>query len=37
MFLKTGDIHLEGTKPLEWLQAGDVEAVVRAAECYGEP
>lgn len=36
MFLKTGDIHLEGATPLERLQAGDVKAVVRAAECYGE-
>lgn len=36
MFLKTGDIRLGGATPLERLQAGDVDAVVWAAECYGK-
>lgn len=35
MFFKTGDIRLGGAIPLERLQAGDIEAVVWAAECYG--
>lgn len=36
MFFKTGDIRLDGATPLERLQAGDIEAVVWAAECYGK-
>lgn len=36
MFFKTGDIRLEGATPLERLLAGDIDAVVWAAECYGE-
>lgn len=35
MFLKTGDVRLDGATPLERLQAGDIDAVVWAAECYG--
>ncbi|MUL39270.1 hypothetical protein [Gloeocapsopsis dulcis] len=35
MFLKTGDVRLDGATPLERLQAGEVDAVVWAAECYG--
>jgi hypothetical protein len=35
MFLKTGDIRLEGKTPLEILQKGDIEKVVAAANCYG--
>jgi hypothetical protein len=37
MFLKTGDIRLNGHTPLECLIAGDVDGVVAAARCYGEP
>ena len=36
MFLKTGDIRLGGATPLERLKAGDIDAVVWAAECYGK-
>ena len=36
MFFKTGDIRLEGKTPLECLEAGEIEAVIRAAECYGK-
>jgi len=35
MFMKTGDVRLDGATPLERLQAGDLEAVVQAAESYG--
>lgn len=35
MFLKTGDVRLDSATPLERLQAGDIDAVVWAAECYG--
>jgi hypothetical protein len=35
MFLKTGDVRLDGATPLERLQAGDIDLVVWAAECYG--
>ncbi len=35
MFLKTGDVRLDGATPLERLQAGDIDAVVWVAECYG--
>ena len=35
MFMKTGDVRLDGATPLERLQAGDIDAVVWAAECYG--
>lgn len=35
MFMKTGDVRLDGATPLERLQAGDIEAVVQAAESYG--
>ncbi|AFZ33353.1 hypothetical protein Glo7428_4941 (plasmid) [Gloeocapsa sp. PCC 7428] len=37
MFLKTGDVRLDGATPLARLQAGDIDAVVWAAECYGTP
>lgn len=36
MFLKSGDIHLEGKTPLDCLKAGEVEQVVWAAQQYGE-
>ncbi len=36
MFFKTGDVRLEGKTPLQCLQAGEIEAVIRAAECYGQ-
>ncbi|WP_017326542.1 hypothetical protein [Synechococcus sp. PCC 7336] len=36
MFLKTADVRLEGKTPLECLKAGQVEAVVQAAQCYGD-
>lgn len=35
MFMKTGDVRLDGATPLERLQAGDIEVVVQAAESYG--
>lgn len=35
MFMKTGDVRLDGATPLERLQVGDIEAVVQAAESYG--
>jgi hypothetical protein len=35
MFLKTGDIRLDGKTPLEVLQKGDIEKVVATAKCYG--
>jgi hypothetical protein len=37
MFMKTGDLRLNNRTPLECLIAGDVDAVVSAAACYGEP
>jgi hypothetical protein len=37
MFMKTGDIRLNDRTPLECLIAGDVDGVVAAARCYGEP
>jgi hypothetical protein len=37
MFMKTGDIRLNNYTPLECLIAGDVDGVVAAARCYGEP
>ena len=37
MFLKTGDLRLNGNTPLECLISGDIDAVVNAATCYGEP
>lgn len=37
MFMKTGDLRLEDRTPLEVLMAGDIDAVVNAAACYGEP
>jgi hypothetical protein len=36
MFFKTGDIRLDGATPLERLKAGDIDAVVWAASCYGK-
>lgn len=36
MFLKTGDIRLDGATPLECLQAGEIDRVVWAASCYGK-
>jgi hypothetical protein len=35
-FMTTGDIRLNGETPLDCLKAGEVEAVVRAAQAYGE-
>jgi len=35
IFLLTGDIRLEGATPLERLEAGDVDKVLWAADCYG--
>lgn len=35
MFLCSGDVRLESKTPIERLRAGHIEAVVRAAECYG--
>ena len=37
MFMKTGDLRLDDRTPLECLVAGDVDAVVNAAACYGKP
>jgi hypothetical protein len=37
MFMKTGDLRLEDRTPLECLVAGDIDAVVNAAACYGKP
>ncbi|PSB57241.1 helix-turn-helix domain-containing protein [Chamaesiphon polymorphus] len=37
MFMKTGDLRLSNRTPLECLIAGDIDAVVVAAACYGEP
>lgn len=37
MFMKTGDIRLDGATPKERLLSGDVDAVVEAASCYGFP
>jgi tetratricopeptide (TPR) repeat protein len=36
MFLKTGDMRLDGETPLSYLQAGRIDEVLRAAESYGE-
>jgi hypothetical protein len=36
MFIKTGDIRLEDRTPKECIMLGDIDAVVHAAECYGE-
>ena len=36
MFLKTGDIRLENKTPLECLQAGEMETVIKVAQCYGK-
>jgi hypothetical protein len=36
MFMKTGDLRLNNHTPLECLIAGDIDAVVNAAACYGE-
>ena len=35
MFLKTGDIRLNGKMPLTCLQERRIEDVLAAAECYG--
>jgi hypothetical protein len=37
MFMKTGDLRLNDRTPLECLVAGDIDAVVNAAACYGKP
>lgn len=37
MFLVSGDLRLDGATPLERLKAGDVDSVVWAASCYGNP
>ena len=37
MFMKTGDLRLDDRTPLECLVAGDIDAVVNAAACYGKP
>ena len=37
MFMKTGDLRLHSRTPLECLIAGEIDAVVVAAACYGEP
>ena len=37
MFMKTGDLRLDDHTPLECLVAGDIDAVVTAATCYGKP
>jgi hypothetical protein len=37
MFMKTGDIRLNDRTPLDCLISGDVDEVVAAARCYGEP
>jgi hypothetical protein len=37
MFMKTGDLRLNDRTPLECLVSGDIDAVVNAAACYGEP
>ncbi|GAB4217958.1 MAG: hypothetical protein OHK0012_24610 [Synechococcales cyanobacterium] len=36
MFLKSGDVRLEGQTPLACLKAGEVDQVVWAAQHYGE-
>jgi hypothetical protein len=36
MFLKTGDMRLDGETPLSYLQVGRIDEVLRAAESYGE-
>lgn len=37
MFLVSGDLRLDGATPLERLKAGDIDSVVWAASCYGNP
>jgi hypothetical protein len=37
MFMRTGDRASADRTPLESLIAGDIDAVVSAAACYGEP
>jgi hypothetical protein len=37
MFMKTGDLRLNNRTPLECLIAGNIDVVVSAAACYGEP
>ncbi len=37
MFIKTGDLRLNNRTPLECLVAGNIDAVISAAACYGEP
>jgi hypothetical protein len=37
MFIKTGDLRLDNLTPLECLVAGNIDAVITAAACYGEP
>jgi len=37
MFIKTGDLRLNNLTPLECLVAGNIDAVISAAACYGEP
>lgn len=36
IFFTTGNIRLDGATPLECLQAGDIDRIVRAASCYGK-
>jgi hypothetical protein len=37
MFIKTGDLRLDNLTPLECLLAGNIDPVLTAAACYGEP
>jgi hypothetical protein len=37
MFMKTGDLRLDNRTPLACLITNDIDAVVSAAACYGEP
>jgi hypothetical protein len=37
MFMKTGYLRLNNLTPLECLMTGNIDAVVSAAACYGEP
>jgi hypothetical protein len=37
MFIKTGDLRLDHLTPLECLLAGNIDPVLTAAACYGEP
>jgi len=36
MFFQTGDLRLDGKTPLECLQAGEIDNVILAAQCYGK-